>query len=243
MCSSDLWDNVVEALEYGETPPLSFVVALSSDGKFDLAAVAKEFGRMVEDSAPNGGDLRDLAVGDLTLRRSDNKGDEPDMALPAMIDGHLVMIGGTQLEKDAAKLIGSEARSSQKIDNAPFFLSADLGKLMTTIMEADNGGGPVDPAEMMDMIGLSALQGMTMSLKPMGKSIAGEMHVGMSSENRGMLNMFVRGNQQPKLLTSVPSTSDSFSVSSMDLGAIYTTIEDAWTSMEEIGRASCRERV
>lgn len=227
------WDNLMEALDYGEAPPMSFVVALSPDGKFDLAAVAKEFGRMVEDSAPNGGDLRDLAVGDLTLRRSDNGGDEPDMALPTMIDGHLVMIGGTQLEKDAAKLIGSEARSGQKIDDAPFFLSADLGKLMKAAMDADNGGGPVDTGEMLDMMGLSALQGMTLSLKPVGKSVAGEMHLGMSSENRGMLNMIVNSNQQPKLLTSVPSESDSFSVSSIDIGALYRTLEDIWTSMEE----------
>lgn len=225
------WDGFLDAMDYGETPPMSFVVALTPDGSFDLGAVAKEFDSFVEKSAPDGA-LKDLVVGDLTMRRADNGGDEPDVAMPIMIDGHLVMIGGTTIEKDAAKLISSESRFSIQ-DTSPLFVHAEIGKLISTMLEADTQGAPFDPAEMMDSIGFSALQNLTLSLKPDGKAIAGKVHVGMKKNNRGIFDVLARGNQQPKLLGSVPPNSEAFSVTSMDLNAIYKTIESTWTLAED----------
>lgn len=226
------WDGVMDAMDFGETPPMSFMVALSPDGNFDLAAVAKEFGQMVEKTAPDGGGLSDLAVGDLTLRRTDNGGDEPDMALPVMIDGHLVMMGGTQLTKDAAKLISKEARFGPKTDDAPFFAHADIGKLVSTMLMADAGGAPFDPADMMDVLGLSALQEFSLKMKPDGTAIAGEIHIGMKKDGRGILNMVPSTTQQPTLLTAVPADSEAFSVSAFDIAPIYTAVEDMWGLMD-----------
>jgi len=226
------WDGFIDAMDFGETPPLSFMVALTPDGNFDLGAVAKEFEQMIEKTAPDGGGLTDLVVGDLTLRRTDNGGDEPDMALPVMIDGHLVMMGGTQLAKDATKLISKEARFSANTDDAPLFVQADIGKLISTLMMADAGGAPFDPADMLDILGLSALQELSLKLKPDGQAIAGEFHIGMKKEGRGLLNMLPNTTKQPSLLTAVPADSEAFSVSAFDLMPIYTTVEEFWGLME-----------
>ena len=227
------WAGVVDAMNYGDAPPWSMVVALTPDGSFDLAAVAKEFAQMVEKTAPDGGGLKDMVVGDLTLRRSDNGCEEPDAALPTMVDGNLVMIVGTQLEKDAQKLLAKDARFAMK-DDAPFYMHADLGGLISTALKAGSEGAPFDVAAMMDSLGFNALQGLTFSLRPDGKSIAGSMHLGMKKEGRGMFNMMSRGNQQQKLLTSVPANSDAFSVSAVDLKVFYKTASELWSTMEDM---------
>ena len=226
------WDGFLDAMDFGETPPMSLVVALSPDGSFDLGAVAKEFNALIDKEAPEGA-LKDLAVGDLTLRVASNGGDEPDFTMPTMIDGHLVFIGGTSLEKDAAKLLRNEGRFAAQ-DTSPLFVHADIGRLMTTLLEADAGGAPFDPAEMMDMIGISALKSMSLSVKPDGKSIAGELHIGMKKDNRGLFGMMSTGNQQPKLLGSVPPNSEAFGVSAIDLGAFLRTIESVWGLAEDV---------
>lgn len=228
------WDGVMDAMDIGEAPPLSFVVAFTPDGSFDLGAVAKEFEQMIEKTAPDGGNLKDLVVGDLTLRRSDNGGSEPDMALPVMIDGHLVMIGGTKLEKDAAKLIAKDSRFVANTGGAPFFAHVELGKLISTMLTMDAQGAPFDPADMMNIIGLSSLEGMTLTLKPDGKAVTGQVQIGLKKEGRGLFNVFPSTAQQPKLLSSVPANSEAFSASSMDIAPIYTAVSDMWTLLEGI---------
>lgn len=225
------WDGLLDAMDYGETPPFSMVVALTPDGSFDLGAVAKEFNALVDREAPDGA-VTDLAVGDLTMRRADMGGDGPQMTIPMMVDGHLVMLGSPQLEKDAAKLVGSEGRMTLQ-DTSPFYVRAEIGKVISTLLEADTGGAPFDPAEMMDMIGFSALQDMTLSIRPDGKSVVGDMHIGLAAKNRGVFNMLAQGNQPPKLLGSVPPKSEAFAITAMDLSAIYTTIQDVWGLAED----------
>ncbi|MFT4511596.1 MAG: hypothetical protein ACI89X_000626 [Planctomycetota bacterium] len=225
------WDGLLDAMDYGETPPLSFVIALTPDGSFDLGAVAKELNAFVDSDAPEGA-LKDMVVGDLTLRRADNGGDEPDVTIPAMIDGHLVMIGGSSLEKNAAKLIAGDGRFTIQ-DTSPLFVHADVGRMITTMMEADSEGAPFDPAAMMDLVGFSALESLTVSIKPDGKSIAGQMHLGMKKNNRGILGMLAKGNQQPKLLGSIPPNSEAFAVTAMDLNAVFTTVQDVWGLAED----------
>lgn len=226
------WDGLIDAMDYGEIPPMSFVIALTPDGSFDLGAVAKEFDSFIEKSAPEG-ELKDMVVGDLTMRRVDNGGNEPDVAMPMMIDGHIVMIGGTQLEKDAAKLIASDARFTIQ-DTSPLFVHADMEGLMSTLMTMDGGGAPFDPAEMMDLIGLSSLENMTVSVKPDGQRIAGEIHIGMKKNNRGLFGMLAKGNQQPKLLGAIPPNSEAFSVTAMDLNSVLATIQDVWGLAEDV---------
>jgi len=226
------WDAMLDAMQSGDAPPMSFVVALTPDGSFDLGAVSKEFDRMVEEHVPADAPIKDLIVGDLTLRYADSGGNDPDFTMPAMIDGHLVMIGGTTLEKDAAKLLANEARFAIT-DSAPFYMHADIGRLVSTMLAANVEDTPFDPVVMMDMIGLSALKDMSLSIRPDGKAVAGDLRIGMKKQGRGMFNMLVKSNQPPKLLSSVPESSEAFSVTAMDFGAILKTVADVWGLAED----------
>jgi hypothetical protein len=225
------WDGMLDAMDYGDFPPMSIVIALSSDGDFDLGAVVKEIDSWADREAPEGV-LKDMIVGDLTMRRVDNGGDGPDVALPMMIDGHLVMLVGTSIEKDATKLISNEGRFTIQ-NTAPLFVHADIGRLISTMLEADSGEAPFDLAEMMDLIGIGALQHLSMSIKPDGTTVNGEMHLGLTKNNRGFFGMMPKGNQQPKLLGSIPPNSEAFSVSAMDLNAVMTMIQDVWGLAED----------
>ena len=225
------WDGMLDAMDYGDFPPMSIVIALSSDGDFDLGAVAKEIDSFVDREAPEGV-LKDMIVGDLTMRRVDNDGDSPDVALPTMIDGHLVMLVGTSIEKDAAKLISNEGRFTIQ-NSAALFVHADIGRLISTMLEADTGEAPFDLAEMMDLIGLGALQHLSMSIKPDGTTVTAEMHLGLTKNNRGLFGMMPKSNQQPKLLGSVPPNSEAFGVQAMDINAVMTVIQDVWGLAED----------
>ncbi len=231
------WDDMMDAMEYGETPPISFVVSLTSDGSFDLSAVASEFESLVENTTPEG-TLTDMPVGDWTMRRTNNgekfEGlDQLDATLPMMIDGHLVMIGSSRLEKDAPKLLAKDARFAFDGD-APLFVHADVGRMMSSMMDVDAAGMPFDPAAILDMIGLSAIQNVTMTLRPDGKALAGDVSIGMTEDGRGIFDMMSKGNQPPKLLNAVPAQSEAFAVSSTDMKVLYTTISEIWSLFEEM---------
>jgi hypothetical protein len=59
------------------------------------------------------------------------------------------------------------------------------------------------------------------------------MHLGMKKNNRGILGMLAKGNQQPKLLGSIPPNSEAFAVTAMDLNAVFTTVQDVWGLAED----------
>ena len=179
--------------------------------------------------------LQDLVVGDLTMRRMTSPDtDEPDATIPTIIDGHLVMIGSTQLEKDAAKLIATDSRFAAKTDGTALFAHAEAGKLLDAMMAMDAQGGPFDPAALLDILGLGSLQGLTLTLAPDGKAVVGEIRIGMKKQGRGLFNAFPRTTQRPKLLSSIPVDSDAFSASPVDIDPVYATVADLWTMLEDI---------
>jgi hypothetical protein len=228
------WDGIADAMQYSEMPSFSIVIALTPDGSFDLSAVAKEFERMIENDDSSATNLKDLVIGDVTMRRQDNNGEAPDVVLPFMMEDHLVVLIGSDLEQKAAKLLAKDSRFSKTTDGASLYADIRLSEAMDLMLGMEDPGGPVDPAAMMDTIGLSALEGFTMTMKPQGKAVIAEWNVNLAQEGRGMFNAFMSGSKQPKLLRSVPANSENFSVSSMDIAPIYNVIADLWTMAEEM---------
>lgn len=225
-----------DAMQYGEMPPLSFVLALTPDGSFDLGALATAFEQMVEKAAPGGGELRDLTVGELRLRRTDNGADDLDMTLPAMVDGHLVMVASLDLEKDAERLLASDKRyDGETGDRHPLHLHVGLEQLMQTLMDAateDAQGAPFDPAEMLGAVGMKALRDLTMSVDAEDSHVAGEFRIGMGKNERGILDAFVQSQQKPRLLGSVPANAEAWSVSAISLVPVFDTVRTVWTGLE-----------
>ena len=228
-------DKLLEAIQYGDAPPISFVLALTPDGSFDLEALAKAVEQAVEKSTPDGGDLRDLVVGDLTLRCSNNGEGELDANLPAMIDGHLVMAGSPDLAKDAARLLATDRRwTGPAGQQSPLFLYVELEQGMQALLKAaaeDAGGAPFDPVAMLEAIGLGSLRSMTLAVDADDARVTGEVRVGMKAEGRGLFGVLVASQQAPRLLRSVPANAESFSVSTMTLSPVFDTVATIWREM------------
>jgi len=228
------WDGMLDAMQYGDMPSFSFVIALTPDGEFDLSAVAKEFERMIENDSNRGTNLRDMVVGDLTLRRQDNGGEEPDVVLPFMLEDHLVILAGSDLEKSAAKLIGQDSRFQKPTNDAPIYMSLEVGKLIETVTNSvDNA--ILEVGDVMSMFGLTALQDLSIKIRPNEESVMTELQIGMAEEGRGIFDMFVASDKQPKLLQAVPVNSDAFSVSTVNMAPLYTVIADMWTLAADTG--------
>lgn len=230
------FDGLRDAMQYGEMPPLSFVLALTPDGAFDLGALATAFEQLVEKTAPAGDELRDLTVGDLRLRRTDNGPDDLDATLPTMVDGHLVMVAGMDLEKHAERLLASDKRfDGDTGDRHPLHLHVGLESAVKSLMDAaseDAEGAPFDPAEMLGALGLKALRDMTMTVDAEDTHVTGEFRLGMGTKERGILAAFVQSQQKPRLLGSVPANAEAWSVSATSLVPVFDTARTIWTGLE-----------
>jgi hypothetical protein len=227
------FDGLRDAITTGQPPAFSGVIALTPDGSFDLAPLAANLERLIEQNAPNAGNLRDLVVGDLRLRHASDE--DMGATVPAMVDGHLVMLFGNDLEKTAAELLSKDRRHSTA-DTSPLFVHFALDRAMTTIREVlgeemDDGTGMADA--MLEAVGVFALQSMTMNVKPDGAHVVSEISIGAKAEGRGMLGALGTTTKAPRLLGAVPSQCESFSVTSMNVGPIYDTIAKVWSGLED----------
>jgi hypothetical protein len=231
------WSSLGESMETGEPPAASIVVALSPDGSFDLAALGKELEKAVE-AGPAAGQLRDLAVGDLRLRVS---GDETmNMAVPTMVDGHLVMVMSNDLEKNAERLLASDERYTGGSGNDPLFVHVELNTMMKTLMDVvgaqmEDQGAPFDVVQLMRDAGLGSLDSFTMSLGAEGKHVAASFEMGMKEGDRGIFNMIDTGvKTAPKVLRYVPPASEQFNAMSVNLGALYDVVAKVWGGLGDV---------
>jgi hypothetical protein len=229
--------NLMPAIEAGSPPPVSVVVALSPDGKYDLGALAKAVEKMAEEES-DGEPIRDLAAGDVRLRISGD--DEMQVSLPTMIDGHLVIVASPQLDGIAAKLLSSSDRFSADAGGGqPLFVHAQVGGMVDAMMQVlgeqmDASGAPFDVAKVLRGLGLGAIDTLTMTLDAEGKHVAGEMVLQMKEGDRGLLAMLDGGKTAPKLLRLVPPGSEAFGVGHMALGKLYDTVGSLWGEFAEL---------
>ncbi|MCU0866596.1 MAG: hypothetical protein MUC36_22655 [Planctomycetes bacterium] len=228
--------KLMAAIEDGAPPPVSVVVALSPDGSYDLAGLAKAVEKSAEENS-DGDPIGDLTVGDLKLRVGGD--DEMQVSLPTMIDGHLVMLASPQLEKSAAMLLASSDRfSADGQGGQPLFVHMQLGSAMPMLLdfmsaEMDSEGAPFDFGKVMRGFGLGSLESFTMTIDAEGKHLAGDLSVQMNGNERGLIAMVAGGTTAPKLLRLVPPGSESFSVSTFALAPLYETVGKLWGEFEE----------
>jgi hypothetical protein len=215
-------------------PPFQLSLALTPDGSFDLAALGKEFERLAnEDGGP---EMRELAVGDHRLRFA-QVDDGVQMALPTMIDGHLVMFGGNDLEKGAMNMLKSDpfTHASAK-GNPPLFVYMAAGSAMDAIlaMAVEQAGEmlPVDIEKIWQLSGLGAMEDVSMFMDADGKQAVGDMSVAMRGSELGFFGAMM-GNKAPKLLRNVPANSENFSVGHFSLPRIYDVVGRIWAECEE----------
>lgn len=223
------------AIANQETLPMSLVIALSPSSKFDLATLASSVSELVE--RENGNKLRDLQVGD-TLLRVVAGNEQGSGTVPQMIDGHLVMLLGTNLEAQAAHLLADHDRFPRKGDTC-LSLDADLGEAISSLLDvvteqADAGGAPFDMGALLAATGLQAIDSMHVELGTEADHVAAAFEMSFSDQPTGLLRAWLMEQAEPKLLQWLPAGSEEFSCAAINFGAIYQTIKDLWTEFDGI---------
>lgn len=231
------FEDLQAAMEEDRPPHMTAVIALTPDGAFDLGALAQTLQKAAE-SAENA-KVTDLKVDDHLLRVAQQT--QMQMSLPAMIDGHLVVLFGDDLEKTAAKAIATEGRHEHAGGDAPMFCHVQLGKLVAAItkiatqqMEMTGNELPFAVDQMVADLGFACLETFEMQLGAEDKRLATSVSLTMNGGDRGLFGSMFVAQGQPKLLRYVPPAAEDFGVGGIDLGALYGTIAKVWTSLADV---------
>ena len=219
--------------------PLAVTVAATPHPAYDLAALAKAIDgsvrkRMEEPGAPK---TKEVPVGELRLTAVAAE-DGMWGTIPAIVDGHLVMFYGTDVEAQATKAIeGKDRFEAADAGNAPMFVHADLRGFVGAMNQGaaeieEMGGAPFDVGELLDAIGLRSLQDFRMTIAAEGKHLVSDVKLGLQADKRGMFGMLPQTTAQPKLLRALPAAASNWTITPLDLGALYTSAEQIVTMLE-----------
>lgn len=223
--------NLEEMMQTGEQPEFEVVMSLSPDGSFDLAKIAAEIEKAADKNPPSRGKVRELSVGNLKTRILEQD-DGPNMSLPTLVDGHLVMFLGSKLEPQINRAIAATGHYTGGNNTASMFVHAELGSLMKAMTSAmgaamDMQGAPFDVAEMMRTLGLESVQNFDMSLAADGERMQVDYEIGLAGE-LGLLGAFVTDQPSMKLLRAVPDDVENFGLMTLDTKVVFATIAKAW---------------
>lgn len=223
------------------TLPFAITVAAAPHPSYDLAALAKAIDvavrkQLEEPGAPKS---KELTIGELRLTAvQDGDGSESWGTIPALVDGHLVMFYGSDVEAQAAKAIeGKERFEAADAASAPMFMHVDLRGFVGAMDQAvgkieEMGGAPFDMGELLDAIGLRSLQDFRMTMAAEGKHLVSDVRLGLRADKRGLMAMLPQSTAQPKLLRALPAAASNWTVMPLDLGALYASAESLVTMME-----------
>lgn len=226
--------NLEEMMQTGEEPEFEVVMSLSPDGSFDLAKIAAEVEKAADKNPPPNGKVRELSVGNLKTRILEQE-DGPNMSLPTLVDGHLVVFLGSQLEPQINRAMAATGHYTGGNDAASMFVHAELGSLMKAMTAAmgaamDMQGAPFDVAEMMRTLGLESMQKFDMSIAADGERVQVDTELGLAGE-LGLLGAFVADQPSLKLLRAVPDDVENFTLMTLDAKVLFETVGKVWKAM------------
>lgn len=233
--------NFVTMGDEEPTLPFAITVAAAPHPSYDLAALAKAIDGAVRKQLeePGAPKTRELTIGDLRLTAvQDGSGFESWGTIPALVDGHLVMFYGSDVEAQAAKGIeGKDRFEAADAGKTPMFVHADLRGFVAALDQGvaeieEMGGAPFDVGELLDAIGLRSLQDFRMTLGADGKHLVSDVQLGLRADKRGLLAMLTQSSAPPKLLRALPASAANWSINSIDFGVLYTSAEQVVTMLE-----------
>lgn len=226
------WEDVFQSMQESRPPAFSIVIAMSPDGSYDLTALASAIQDFVEKETEQRRPLKDLTVGDLRLRVTSD-GDEMQACVPTMIDGQLVMLLASDIEKAAPRLLATDHRFEGDLPKKPLFAHVRLDGLMSTLLELiesqldGSGMMPVEIAPIVRKFGLAALKSMTMTVDADDKHSNSSLQIAMGEGDLGILGAMMI-DKPPKLLRYLPAGCEQFGSSHMDVHGLYKTVMDIW---------------
>ena len=233
------WSTLVKLIEEDEVPDLSFVVVVGSDGKRDLAGFAKAVGELAEKES--GKELRDLEVAGTRLRVQRIE-DRFHVSVPTLVGGHLVMLFGTDLKRQAPAMLDAQAGKTfepgAEFDKRPFGLRMELetGLRALTALAADKSeemGGP-DLVPIVEKLGISCVRSFEMRVGAEGKHVAADTELALNDKPRGLLDVLgAPGKRELALLDLLPPGAETFWAAHLDLGVLYRTVTAVWDALED----------
>jgi hypothetical protein len=227
--------GLAEAIEKDEPPPFGVVVAFGPDGKDDLKTLARNAIEAAEDEPR----LRDLKVGERTLRVSHD--DDMMMTLPFELDGWQVFLFGSEVEKQATALFAGKERFEMPALHlqGPLAVHVTADKALDALLsaaaaKAEENGMPMDVKAMLDQFGVASVRALDFVVGSDGEHAAAEARLSFNDKERGILAVLTPATKAPPpTLAYVPVGADVFSITPVDLGALYRTITTVWDSMAE----------
>lgn len=231
------WDDVQTSMMEDRPPHFSMVIALSGDGAYDLAGLANSIQQLVEKESDHRRPLKDLTCGDVRLRITSDES-PVEVSVPTMVDGQLVMMFGTDLEGNAARLLRNDKRYDGEIPKHPFFVHAKLDRLMATMLESiesqldASGQMPFEMGPILRKTGLASLGHVDMSIDAEDKVTTASFRIGFGEGELGFMAAMM-GQGQPKLLRYLPAGCEQFSAQHFDLNVFYDTAIGIWKDLGE----------
>lgn len=221
-------EDLPMAIAEGRTPSIAMSIALTPDGEYPLQELADAIGKLAEEEAPPEA-LRDVTIAGHTLRAT---GDEDAGALlPAIIDGQLVVVFATDVERDGASMLAAENRHPATAEGKSMSLHIDLDQAMTTMLDFideqmanDPMAPPIDVRQMMQTLGLAGLRSLDVGLEADGEHAILETAVQCDTKEPGLLGCIMLDQGAPKLLRYVPPSTTAFGCQAFDINAIYDTV-------------------
>jgi len=232
-------EDLPAASEEDRLPAMAIMIALSPDDSYDLPALAESLHTTIEEKNDGRLELREMIVGDYTLQVGVQSGGE--VSSPHMIDDHLVMMFASDMERDGANMLSADNRRESAGSGKPLYVHIEAEQAISTLLDFvaeqmadDPMAPPIDVVQVLNDLGLGCLRNLDLSITADGDQVVMETNLGTSSENRGLFGSFVLDHASPRTLRYLPDSADSYACQAFDFGAVYRTIGDVWSSLDDI---------
>lgn len=214
------------------SPIAHVAMVFDGDGRTDLDALANDLRDLQYKTAPGEWQERDVAGTKLTVRT-----DGSDLLCAPVREGdHLLLAIVAAAEGDDlapalqhARELATPATGKAPAPNTPALrVTVDLAGIVAAAMAASG-----NDAVWMKALGLPSLGAHTITVGTAGPHVQVELAQQFTSDERGLFGAFFpAAGALPARLAAAPGDKDSWKAGHLDLGALYTTIEQAVVATE-----------
>lgn len=212
-----------------EPPDFAITIALTPDGKTDLANMCKKLTALAKEKV--GEALSEIEVGGKTITfANEDDADDPSVCAPFMHKEHAVVLIGPDMLKAAAALLDEDAKLHTPL---PAFAKASIGasinlKRLVEILKAvaeEKGWAEweqMGPAAM-KALGLDSLESAETTYRAHGPAVLSEVVINFNQNDRGLLGvMFPQTAKPTPLWKTLPRNALVASAMPFDLKKLYT---------------------
>lgn len=220
-------------VERRRTEPGAVALLFEPDGKTDLAALGKDFGRWIGRGRQM--PAKDAKIGDVTLQAM---GDEfGQFAVGVLGDGRLALCGGENQELLAAALSAARAHFTDEQKAKPsdplFALRIDMQQALAGQMRSDRE---------MRHLGFESLRQFEITLQPRGPRVQYELNLGFAGERGIFAAFFPEHDGIPALFGWAPQTALATKIGRFDLKPLWTAAMKMIGEMNEDGAAAAEAK-